>query len=126
MPYVHFNQSGDVIAARVDAADGWSFVNFHDPRLYAYVKASGDRGFHDDLLAALAASDRDMARLVEDLIDLLVRLAVIRREDIPRQAEAKLAHRRGLRLLLKALSDHPSPSDPLRPGHAPDQRAGNT
>jgi hypothetical protein len=51
-------------------------------------------------LAALAATDADMPRVVEDLINTLIGLGVIAETDLPQAAQDKLANRRSKRAAL--------------------------
>ena len=46
---------------------------------------------------SLSESDADMARVMEDLIDVLIHRGVIQFTDLPEAAQAKLLHRRKTR-----------------------------
>lgn len=46
---------------------------------------------------SLSQSDADMARVLEDLIDVLIHRGVIQFTDLPEAAQAKLLHRRQTR-----------------------------
>ncbi|MCQ2048487.1 Tryptophan synthase subunit beta like protein [Stutzerimonas stutzeri] len=55
-------------------------------------------------LAGLQASDQDMARVVEDLVDVLIARGVIRFTDLPEVAQRKLHARAQTRARLGGLS----------------------
>lgn len=51
-------------------------------------------------LAALAATDQDMLRIVEDLVDVLMVKGLIAQEDLPQVVRDKLANRKAKRAAL--------------------------
>lgn len=53
-------------------------------------------------ISALAATDSDMARVTEDLIDLLVSKGVITEAELPQGAQDKLTNRRSKRAAIGA------------------------
>lgn len=53
----------------------------------------------------LAASDKDMARIAEDLINIMVNNGLIKKEDLPNPVIAKLENRANLRKVLQADDD---------------------
>jgi len=53
----------------------------------------------------LAASDKDMARIAEDLINIMVNNGLIKKEDLPNPVIAKLENRADLRKVLQADGD---------------------
>lgn len=57
----------------------------------------------DDASAALNASDADLVRVIDDLVDVMIQKQLIRFTDLPSPAQEKLLHRRRLR---HALSGH--------------------
>jgi hypothetical protein len=71
--------------------DGFEAVAEDDPRLSefeAHVVRAQDR---------LRESDREVVRVLDDLINLLVEKNTIRFTDLPEAAQRKLMERRGLR-----------------------------
>ena len=48
-------------------------------------------------MAKLAATDKDMARVIEDLVDVLIGKGAISMADLPQDAQDKLAYRKTLR-----------------------------
>ena len=55
--------------------------------------------------ADLAASDKEMARIAEDLINIMVNNGLIKKEDLPKPVIAKLESRANLRKVLQADGD---------------------
>lgn len=55
--------------------------------------------------AELAASDKEMARIAEDLINIMVNNGLIKKEDLPNPVIAKLENRANLRKVLQADGD---------------------
>ena len=59
----------------------------------------------DSALQQLDASDLEMARITEDLIDLLIGRDIINFTDFPGMAQRKLINRRALRSNMSALTN---------------------
>lgn len=76
----------------------------------------------EEALLSLAQSDRNMVRLIEDVIDLLVGQGVFRLEDLPPRAQHLLEMRRALRAYLadgdrdEELEFDPAPEHPASAG----------
>ncbi len=64
-------------------------LGLEHPEVQAFLKADGARGF--------AALDADLVRVLEDLIDALIRLNVLRITDLPLEAQTKLFERKHFR-----------------------------
>ena len=62
-------------------------------------------GQPQDVRDELAASDREMARIVEDVIDVLIAKNILNFTDFPAEAQNKLLRRRTLRRSLSKLKD---------------------
>ncbi len=67
------------------------------PELNEFAKVLGSQG------DALAESDLPLTRVLEDLIDLLIKNDLLRFTDLPDAAQAKLLERRSLRDSLRGL-----------------------
>lgn len=68
--------------------------------------ANGEGGPGDDsAIQQLDASDMEMARITEDLIDLLIGRNIINFTDFPNMAQRKLINRRALRSNMSALTN---------------------
>lgn len=55
--------------------------------------------------ADLAATDKEMARIAEDLINIMINNGVIKNDDLPKPVIAKLENRANLRKVLQADGD---------------------
>jgi hypothetical protein len=93
MAYVFKNAQGKIVAASVAESfgTGWAFV---DDNSKEYLE------FLEDTLAESAPfreSDLQMARVVEDLISMLIDKNVIRFTDFPEAAQKRLNDRQSMR-----------------------------
>jgi hypothetical protein len=92
MPYVERDARGRVIAVRREATP---LANEYVPDSHPdYLEFFGR---HEDIRVALEDSDRSLARVTEDLIELLVRKGVIMVTELPAEVQAKLRSRLSLR-----------------------------
>ncbi len=95
MPFVERDADGKIIAAySVADKPGLDQVDSHDPHLIEFM-FDGKEGAESkkDMLE----SDLGLARVLEDLIDLLIEKGTFRFTDLPDAAQKKLLSRRGLR-----------------------------
>ena len=95
MPYVKRDAEGKITAVFKDEAeDGLEAVDTGDPELAAFLSGGGG-----EVVARqeFADSDLGMARVFEDVIDILIERGVFLFQDLPEQAQQKLLSRRGLR-----------------------------
>jgi hypothetical protein len=88
------------ISERSDAEHG-EFMRLDHPDITALVQGGGTQGVR----VALEASDLDMIRILEDLVDVLITQNVINFTDLPSEAQSKLLARRQLRHSMSSLSD---------------------
>ena len=84
-------------------------LDIDDTELRRYLEA----GATDDARAALAASDREMARVVEDLIDVMIAKNLVSFTDFPPEAQKKMLRRKSLRRDLSKLKDLARDDDDL-------------
>jgi len=93
MAYVFKNPQGKIIAssAAESFSDGWEFVENHDREYLAFLE--------DTLTESVPfrESDLQMARVVEDLISMLIDKNVIRFTDFPEAAQKRLNYRQNMR-----------------------------
>ncbi len=91
MPYVRRDADG-VIASlhRRPEGDAVEFVDDADPAVQAFVGAGRDDGF--------SRLDAEFIRVLEDVIDVLVRRNLIAVTDLPADARRKLYSRKGQRV----------------------------
>lgn len=98
MVYVKRDQDGHIVAvSREQQPDGWETLAQDSPELVAF--ASILTGGQKELIT----TDLALARVVEDLIDLLIDRHVIHFTDFPEAAQKKLLTRRSLRSSLRSL-----------------------
>lgn len=99
MVYVRRDAAGRVVAVSTEPLDvAAEAVAAGAPEVVAFM--AGLSPSH-----RFAESDQGMARVVEDLVDLLIRKGVVTAEELPAAAQAKLAERRTLRSWLDGLVD---------------------
>ncbi len=95
MPYIKRDDRGGVAAVyRHPLEDGLEEVADDNPELLEFLKLSGwdveaNKGFLE--------SDLGLARVLEDLIDVLIQNNAMQFTDLPPAAQKKLLARRGLR-----------------------------
>ena len=95
MPYVERNNAGDIIALHRDQlTPTCEYVSATDPAVIDFLAHENDA---DTPKYALAESDRELARVTEDLIHLLVAKNIILFTGLPDPVQRKLLARRRLR-----------------------------
>lgn len=95
MPFVKRNADGGIIAVYQDKAEeGLQHVHPDDADLEHFIHSNSTAG---DRQHEWLESDLALARVLEDLIDLLIEKGTIRFTDFPEAAQKKLLARRGLR-----------------------------
>jgi hypothetical protein len=93
MPYVGRDQNGNIIAVSTNSSPLATELMAEDSlELHGYLAQ-----LSPPAVDALARSDQDLIRVVEDIIDTLIEKNVIRFTDLPEAAQHKLVHRRSLR-----------------------------
>ncbi len=100
MPYILKNTNGDIIAISQSAqlSGDWQEVDAHDKAYVAYLEQSltKDTPFRE--------SDIQLARVLEDLINLLIEKETIRFTDLPEPAQKRLIERQSLRKKNRSLN----------------------
>ncbi len=103
MLYVERDANGAVVAVHAEPTpDAHEELPLGHPDLIEFL-AQGDAS--DEVRQRLFASDFDMARITEDLIQTLIDKGVFNFTDLPDNAQEKLRQRRVLRGQLGSLSD---------------------
>lgn len=94
MPFVQLDENDHIVAVYAEAVDGAVEVAPDDPALKEFIFRS-----HPELeqREKLEKSDLALARVMEDLIDVLIEKGVIMFTDFPEMAQKKLLERRGFR-----------------------------
>lgn len=91
MPYVRRDATGQVIALSSEPLEGFEHVPADLPEIAEFEhRLAGTR-------SRLEESDRDVVRVLDDLVNLLIDKNLIRFTDLPAAAQRKLIARRGLR-----------------------------
>ncbi len=100
MPFVHKDAAGKILAVYTDPVEGGQEVAPDDPALKEFIQnnipgaAGGDApGGGNEWME----SDLALARVIEDLIEVLIDKKLIMFTDFPEGAQKKLLDRRGLR-----------------------------
>ena len=95
MPYVKRDSDGKIVAVYQSAGEGAEeLLASDDAGLKAFL-TDGDQ--EADAKREFMESDLGLARVLEDLIDLLIEKGVFMFTDLPPAAQQKLLGRRGLR-----------------------------
>ena len=94
MPFVHKDAAGKILAVYTDPVEGTQEVAPDDPALKDFIQSNipGTDGGNEWMQSDLA-----LARVIEDLIEVLIDKKVIMFTDFPEGAQRKLLDRRGLR-----------------------------
>lgn len=96
MPFVHMDANGKIIAVYTESVEGAVEVEPNDPALKAFIQqnipTAGPDGTED-----WVQSDLGLARVIEDLIEVLIDKKLIMFTDFPEGAQKKLLDRHGLR-----------------------------
>ncbi len=91
--YIKRNQDGAIVAiSQIAEGDISEFVGDDSSELHLYLQS-----LKPDQMTTLEQSDQAMARVMEDVINLLVDQGTIRFTDLPEAAQTKLLSRRELR-----------------------------
>ncbi len=94
MPYVLLNEEGHILAVHIEPVEGAVEIAPDDPALKEFIYRN-----HPDVAQKEEwfAADLALARVMEDLIDVLIEKGVIMFTDFPEGAQKKLMARRGMR-----------------------------
>ncbi len=95
MPFVHKDAAGKILAVYTDPVEGAQEVSPDDPALKEFIQSNipGAAGGGNEWME----SDLALARVIEDLIEVLIDKKVIMFTDFPEGAQKKLRDRRGRR-----------------------------
>ena len=96
MPFVHKDAAGKILAVYTEPVKGGVEVEPNDPALKAFIQQNipdAGAGAQEDWMQ----SDLGLARVIEDLIEVLIDKKLIMFTDFPEGAQKKLLNRRGLR-----------------------------
>ncbi len=103
MPYVLRDQDGQVVAvSEVPLNDDAEELPPDDPEVLALLARTSDTELSED--EAFVHSDLGFIRVLEDLVEVLIRKGVISLNDLPGPAQDKLMQRRALRHWLAGIA----------------------
>lgn len=103
MPYVQRDETGNIISLS-DKRDNDSseFLPLNHPEILVFLH-KGD--ISDPGRFALSFSDNELVRVIEDLVDLLIRKQIILYTELPNPAQQKLLLRTKLRENIHSLEN---------------------
>ena len=117
MPFVPRNEQGAITGVfGRPSATAQEELAVGDPELRTFLQGPGAR----HVRGRLEASDTEMARIAEDIIEVLVAKSIVNFTDFPRTTQQKLLRRRTLRRNLSTLSNLVSDDDDIIVGADPD------
>jgi len=93
MPYVYRDAQGDIVAVYEQPVEGGEEVAADDAALIAFIQKNVPVAATDEWVQ----SDLALARVMEDLIEILIDKKVLMFTDFPEGAQKKLLERRGFR-----------------------------
>lgn len=102
MPYVTRDETGRIVAlTETPAAEGAEMLPPSDPELLDFLFRGA---VPDEAARRFLLSDLALIRVVEDLIEVLVKKRIVALTDLPAPAQDKLLDRRSLRSYLSGMS----------------------
>lgn len=97
MPYVYRNSDGRIIGLSDEAPSGREEeLDLSDPEVLEFLQNAKNE---------LSSSDSDTIRVIEDLVDVLIRKKLILLTDLPVPAQQKLSERQRMRNELNVLDN---------------------
>jgi len=100
MPFVQRDEQGRVIAISGEAGPGFGEeLAAGDPAVTAFLAGLAGDG------STLAASDLDLIRVLEDVVELLIAKGVILFTELPADAQQKILRRQRLRARVSELEN---------------------
>lgn len=104
MHYVVRDPSGSVISLHREPVEGAELLPAQHPDVQAFLGQAGNRSF--------AEMDASLVRVLEDLIDALLKRNILRITDLPIEAQSKLFERKHFRENMQASALHLFGSQP--------------
>ncbi len=102
MPFVSRNSNGAITGVFSKPTPiAQERLDSDDSELRRYLESGESQEVRDEL----AASDREMARIVEDLVEVLITKNIVNFTDFPPEAQKKLLRRQSLRQNLSTLKN---------------------
>ena len=105
MPYVQRNKKGHIIALTAEPIhEDDPLLSLDDPEIMQFL-ATGSHTGHNRRHAELLMQDLRQIRILEDLIDLLIKKGVILFSELPAAAQRKILNKKSAREKLENTSD---------------------
>lgn len=102
MIYVERDKEGNIVAIhKKPGSNAQETMSFLDEEVLGFLDKSGDLGTY---LESLSLSDAGMVRVIEDLVDILIKKKIILFTDLPEQAQEKILSRKNVREQLSDVS----------------------
>jgi DNA-binding LacI/PurR family transcriptional regulator len=98
MLYANRGADGVIVSISRQPQAGAQVVSESDPEVKAFIAGDADAPSFDSI-------DADFVRVIEDVIDTLIKTQVIRLTDLPEAAQRKLNQRKGMRSRLHGALD---------------------
>ena len=103
MPYITRNKKGEIVAMHQNKGnDDRQWEEASNPEVIAFI---GNMETSHEAKRALTGSDNEMARVIEDLIDLLMEKQIFVYTELPEAVQAKLNARKQLRQDMSSLGN---------------------
>ena len=100
MPYVKRDEHGMVIAVSKESGSGFTEeLSQDDPAIAAFIRGVGGEQ------STLEASDLDLIRVLEDVVELLIAKGLILFTELPEDAQQKIMRRQKMRTQAGNLQD---------------------
>lgn len=109
MLYAQFDDEGKVVSLTENPGSGARKVSLRDPEVLAFLSMNQGEEFDPDTF--LDQSDKSTIRILEDLIDTLIKGHLIRFTDLPMAAQKKLLGRKLARNLAREEAGLPTDGD---------------
>jgi len=103
MPFVHMDAEGHILAVYTEPVEGAVEVDPNDPALTEFIQQNIPTTVNTS--DEWVQSDLSLARVIEDLIEVLIDKKVIMFTDFPEGAQEKLRARRGFRREFSLVED---------------------
>jgi hypothetical protein len=100
MPFVKRDEQGAVVAVSQESGPGFTEeLPKDDPAIAAFIKGVGNGA------STLQASDLDLIRVLEDVVELLIAKGLILFTELPEDAQQKIMRRQQMRTQAGNLKD---------------------
>ncbi len=103
MPYVIRNKDGLIMSLHNESSDpAMQWVDGDSPEIQDFLNSMESQ---DSARSALSSTDQDLIRVIEDLVDLLVKKQLIIFTELPKPVQIKLGARKKIRQDIESLEN---------------------